>query len=103
MRIIDPVPPFLCPHCAQRLRSSLRYCDGVAHQLLPECPEHHIPLRWTNGGELAVCNHPTGHDQGRRTWCRFRRTIIHYDAAGRPIPTREWPARTIGRSVRRLQ
>ena len=105
MRITEPTGPFLCPTCAQGRRSSLRYCDGDAHQLLPECPEHRIPLRWTNGGpptEVAVCNLPTGTDsRGRRTWCKVRRTIVHYDDVGRPTPAREWPAQTIGRSVRR--
>ena len=103
MRIIEPQPPFLCPPCAQRFRSSLRYCEGNSHQLLPECPDHHIPLRWTNGGELASCNTPTGQDsRGRRTWCRIRRAIVHYDEAGLPMPTREFPVRTIGRSIKRL-
>ena len=103
MRITEPEPPFLCPPCAQRLRSSLRYCEGARHTILPECPEHHRPLRWTNGGELASCNRHTGNDtRGRRTWCRFRRAIVHYDATGGPMPTREFPVRTIGKSVRRL-
>ena len=103
MRIIQPTGPFLCPTCAQRRRSSLRYCQGDNHGLLPECPEHHIPLRWTNGGELAVCNHPTGYDaRGGRTWCRTRRAIVRYDDEGYPMPTREFPVRTIGKSVRRL-
>ena len=94
---------FYSPSCAQRLKSSLRYCEGDAHQLLPECPEHHQFLRWTNGGLEASCNRHTGHDsRGRRTWCKFRRDIVHYDATGRPMPTREFPVRTIGRSVRRL-
>ena len=62
MRIIQPTGPFLCPTCAQRLRSSLRYCDGDAHALRPECPDHHRPLRLTNGGELASCNITTGYD-----------------------------------------
>ena len=26
--------------------------------LWPVCPDHHVPLRWTNGGELASCNLP---------------------------------------------
>ena len=65
--------------------------------------DHHRPLRWTNGGLEAHCNTPTGHDaQGRRTWCQTGRTIVHYDDAGRPLPTAELPVRTIGRSVRRL-
>ena len=62
MRIIQPTGPFLCPTCAQLCRSSLRYCDGDAHALRPECPDHHRPLRLTNGGELASCNITTGYD-----------------------------------------
>ena len=42
MRITEPEPPFLCPPCAQRLRSSLRYCDGDRHALPPECPDHQL-------------------------------------------------------------
>ena len=103
MRITEPQTPFLCPPCAQRLRSSLRYRDGDNHALRPECPDHHRPLRWTNGGELASCNLPTGCDsRGRRTWCRIRRNIVHYDDAGRPLPTVDLPVRAIGRSVRSL-
>ena len=59
---IAPQGPFLCLPCAQRLRSSLRYCDGDAHALRPECPDHHRPLRLTNGGELAHCTTATGYD-----------------------------------------
>ena len=74
MRISELQPTFLCPQCAQRLRSSLRYCDGDEHDLKPVCPEHHQVLRWTTGGDLAVYNTPTGHDsRGRRTWCRVQR------------------------------
>ena len=96
-------PPFLCPPCAQRLQSSLRRCLGDEHALRPECPDHHVPLRWTNGGELASCNPPTGYDpRGRRTWRRIQRNITRYDAEGHPMPTAELPVRTIGRSVRKL-
>ena len=57
----------------------------------------------TNGGEMARCTLPTGYDpRGRRTWCRHRRTIVHYDEAGRPMSAREWSAQPIGRSVRRV-
>ena len=102
MRITEPQGPFLCPSCAQRRQASLRYCDGDAHALLPECPEHHQPLRWTNGGLEAHCNQPTGRDsRGRRSWCQTQRTIVRYDAVGLPLPTVERPVRTIGRSVRR--
>ena len=100
---IAPQGPFLCPSCAQRLRSSLRYCDGDEHALLPECPEHHLPLRWSTGGLQAHCTTATGYDhRGRRTWCRTRRNIVHYDAAGQPMPTVEPLVQIIGRSVRRL-
>ena len=103
MRITDPQGPFLCPPCAQRLQSSLRYCAGDDHARLPECPDHRRTLRLTNAGELASCNSPTGYDaQGGRTWCQTRRNIIRYDAAGWPLPAVELPVRTIGRSVRRL-
>ena len=103
MRIIEPQGPFLCPPCAQRLKSSLRYCLEEQHALWPVCPDHHVPLRWTNGGELASCNLPTSRDsRGRRTWCKFQRSIIRYDDLGRPLPTREFPVRTVGSSVRRL-
>ena len=103
MRITEPQGPFLCPPCAQRLKASLRYCEGGDHALLPECPDHHKPLRLTNGGELASCNAPTGYDaQGRRTWCQTRRARVRYDEAGRPLPAVELPVRTIGRSIRRL-
>ena len=80
MRIVEPEPAVLCQPCAQRRRRSLRYCEGDAHQLLPECPENQVPLRWTNGGETASCNLPTGtNSRGRRTWCR--------PGSGPPIPS----------------
>ena len=104
MRITEPQGPFRCPPCAERIRSSLRYCEADSHGLMPECPDHHRLLRWTNGGELASCNMPNGRDsQGRRTWCQAQRTIIYYDAEGHPMSAAELPVRTIGRSVRMLQ
>ena len=54
------------PPCAQRLQASLRYCDGDEYARLPECPDHHRPLRPTNGGELAISNMPTGYDPQSR-------------------------------------
>ena len=72
--------------------------------MLPRENQHGLkPLQWTNGGEIASCNIFTGYDsRGRRTWCRHWRTIVHYDASGRPMPTRDWPARRIGHSLRKL-
>ena len=104
MRITEPQGPFLCPPCAQRLQSSLRYCEGDEHALMPKCPDHHKPLRLTNAGEIASCNQPTGYDaQGGRTWCQTRRNIIHYDAAGRPLPAVEMPVpKKLGRSIPKL-
>ena len=68
-----------------------RFCDDLAP-------------RWTNGGELASRNEHTGHDsRGRRIWCRFRRHIIRYAAAGQPTPTVELTVQTIGQSVSELQ
>ena len=102
-KITEPQGPFLCPPCAQRLRSSLRYCEGDEHARLPECPDHRRTLRLTNGGLLASCKDPTGYDSGgRRTWCQTRRNIIHYDDTGRPLPAVELPIRIIGRSIRQL-
>ena len=103
MHITEPQGPFLCPPCAQRLHSSLRYCAGDEHALMPECPDHHKPLRLTNAGELASCKEPTGYDaQGGRTWCLVRRARVRYDEAGWPLPAVELRVRTIGRSVRWL-
>ena len=58
MRIIQPTGPFLCPTCAQRRRSSLRYCERNAHQLLPECPEHHIPSGGPTGASWRAATPP---------------------------------------------
>ena len=103
MHITEPVGPFLCPPCAQRMKASLRYCAEGEHDLPPECPDHHKPLRVTNWGEFASCKSPTGYDaQGGRTWCLVRRARVRYDEAGRPLPAVELVVRTIGRSFRWL-
>ena len=66
MRYVEPQGPFLCPACAQRRLSSLRYCQGDDHGLKPICPESHRRLPWTCGGELAICDLPTGMDSRDR-------------------------------------
>ena len=50
-KITETQGPFLCPPCVQSMGSSLRYCEGDEHGIMPKCPDHHRGLRLTNGGE----------------------------------------------------